>query len=1103
MKPLHFWFAQSNFSFLKGASYPHELVNEAASAGYSGICITDFDGFYGLVKAWLAQKQQHENFKVHYGAQININIFEQGIPCKTLKTSLERFSQNDLPVFLQNRLGYVVTSKSSYAELCLLASQSHSQQKQATPISFRTHTHWPTQAIAILPQRGISQLFSPREKHLFNAWKNELALLKEIHTKNNSNNFFLAITPPTTQLERNAFENHIEAHKTLNIPLIATGDAFFHTASQKNLHDALTAIRLNKPISEIPWACFSNSERRIQKEKSLRRFFEQSPTLINAAQNNLEIANHISFTPAELRYRYPNEFLPHNHTPISFLTSLVQNALCERFGNLPPTRLLNLVNKEIALVNELEFSDYFLTVWDIVRFARSQNILCQGRGSAANSAICFLLGITAVDPMVSDVLFERFISKERGEPPDIDVDFEHERREEVIQYIYNRYGRNRAAMVANVITFRSKGSIRGSAKALGINEDRAIQILHRNHPLEEKEDPVVFENCTNLAGQIKGFPRHLGIHSGGFVIAQEPLTQLTPIEPATMPGRSVIQWNKDDIESLGFFKIDILALGMLTALRKTFALLAERNTRAKTTLVSLAPTNLQSIPSNCAKTYKMIREAKTTGVFQIESRAQMSILPKILPREFYDLVVSIGIVRPGPIVSGMVRSYVARRTGKEQATYPDPRLKSILARTLGVPIFQEQVMRVAMTVANFTPGEADELRRAMGAWKLNGNMKQFENKLRLGMKENSIPEEFANIIFKQIEGFSQYGFPESHATSFAFLAYASAWLKAHFPTEFLCGLLNSQPLGFYSAHSLLQEAKHEGVQIENPCLFSSNWDSFITNNGTLQLGFRTLSNIREDNVNEFLLRRAKIQTNTNSFDNAADFDASEFKANSFEAIQCFSSAEQIRLAMAGCFHKINTSRRDILWKLLDRPSKLVEENQTYCFGTKPDAFEHWDNIQDDFKHKGYAIENHPIAVLKSFAWPFPIPLAKIVTASKLKTLAHNQTVHIAGLVMVRQRPPTAKGMLFITLEDETGTINLIIRPQVQEQFQQEIFGSDLFCCAGIRQSNGADCTIVVKYIHSQTKSNKSMSDNSTPMPEVEKNISKMEIQNSIFSYNRR
>jgi error-prone DNA polymerase len=1023
------WLAQSCYSFLQAASHPHELVESINESGYAGLCLTDFDGVYGLVKGWNALKE-HPQQRFACGAQVPLALALPSLP--------EALQQEPLlPPFLQDRISYVAQTATAYREICTLLTHIHRNGKTATPITLDDETPWPTTAPAIIPMRGSIQLFSPREQKTHRVW---LARLEQLCSRH-SGELFLAITPPTSALERNAFENQMAAHAALGIPLLATEDLFFHTPDRKALLDLLTAIRHNQTIAEIPWARFPNAERHLHHARVLERFCNRTPELRSALANNERLEASLDFRLDELHYRYPSEFIPDGFTAATYLRHLTEAALRERYPDGSPDRLHSLMEKELVLVEELRFADYFLTVWDIVRFARSQQILCQGRGSAANSAICFLLGITAVDPMVSDVLFERFISRERGEPPDIDVDFEHERREEVIQYIYTRYGRARAAMVANVITFKTRGATRAVTKALG------------SAALENANS----ERVATMVQELRGFPRHLGIHSGGFVVSQEPLTHLSGIEPATMEGRSIIQWNKDDLESLGFFKIDVLALGMLTALRKTFAILLNSRKRIPGTLL---PIRLDTIPPDCSLTYQMIREARTTGVFQIESRAQMSILPRIKPKDFYDLVVSIGIVRPGPIVSGMVHSYVRRRLGLEPVTIPDNRLVPILERTLGVPVFQEQVMRVAMAVADFTPGEADELRRAMGAWKISGDMQRFEEKLRAGMKKNGIPDEFADVIYRQINGFSQYGFPESHATSFAHLAYASSWLKAHHPAEFLCGLLNAQPLGFYSIHSLLQEARHAGVQIFAPCLFASQWDSFITLKGAVQLGFRLLSNIQKEHVEEFIERRKSSGIVKRLFHGTANESASASETL-FELLGCLHSHEQIGLAMAGCFRRLERDRPTLLWKILANPSRLLPDVEPSNLPPQKAELEAWDNLQDDYQHLNTTLAQHPLALIKQLAWPFPVKQESITTARTLATFSHGRTATVAGLQMIRQRPPTAKGMVFITLEDETGTINLVLRPDVYLKYQTTVSGSDLLCVTGKTQGRGAAATLLV------------------------------------------
>lgn len=942
------------------------------------------------------------------------------------------------PVFLQNRVAFFATSKSSYAQLCELLSYAHRAGKTATPLDWDDpKVPWPSETVVIWPMRGIQQLFSPRQKELFNAWSHCVRPFAERYP----GCFYLAITPPTTPFERHAFANHLKCHRDFKWPLVATPDVFFDTPERKELHDVLTAIRLNQPIENIHWACFSNARRCLGQAKHFELQFPKIPELADALKNNLKISGHFQFSLNELTYHYPSKFIPEPFTPDEFLEHLVRRALHERYNTSPPQRMVDLAEKELSLVRELRFSDYFLTVWDIVRFARSQNILCQGRGSSANSAICFLLGITAVDPMVSDVLFERFISRERGEPPDIDVDFEHERREEVIQYIYERYGRTHAAMVANVITFRSRGARRFVGKALGLSDEE----------LNEPQTEEFTERWERLIALIKGFPRHLGIHSGGFIISHQPLNQLSPTEPATMPGRSVVQWCKDDIEALGLFKIDVLALGMLTALRKTFFELKRHRVHLPGTLI---PIQLDTIPVECSKTYDLICEAKTTGVFQIESRAQMSMLPKVKPRTFYDIVIQVGIVRPGPIVSGIVPTYVRRKRGLEKVDYAHPKLRDILHRTLGVPVFQEQVMRIAMAVGNFSGGEADELRRAMGAWKFTGRISQFEEKLRNGMRQNGIADEFADLIYKQIEGFSQYGFPESHATSFAHLAYASCWLKAHHPVFFLAGLLNSQPLGFYSEHSLIQEARHNGIVIHPPCILRSAWDHYVTKQNSLQLGLRMLRGLNEGHGRDFVIRRQELLRSNK------DLNLQHIIA----LCDSFYSHEKIILAQANCFARFDDNRRNILWLLMARPSALMPDTDYVLFQEKQSLHEAWDNMQDDLATYSSTFGPHPMQLLKNIGWPYTVPVESICLAFALRKKRHKTQVVVAGLIMVRQSPGTAKGMLFITLEDESGTMNLVLRPDTVSHYKHILDSSSLLCARGWVQENGPNPSVLITEI---------------------------------------
>lgn len=1069
---MYAWLTQSNYSFLQGASYPNELVNAAHEMGFSGLCLSDFDGFYGMVQAYCAQKVVQN--EVFYGVQLGIEN-----PTKASffnsEMDLDETLQK-LPVFLQDRISFIATSKQSYAEICSLVTYVHRNSKQAECLSFSDpKTPWPKDCIVIVPARGTSQLFFPKQQKHFKAW---LSLIEELY-KRYQNNLFLALTPPTSPFERNAYLNHLEAHRRLGVPLVATPDIFFHERGRKPLHDLLTSIRLNSPLTDVRWACFPNSERTFHSPEYYQKCFRRSAILKRALENNSEIARRIRFSPSELKYYYPKEFVPRDHTTLSFLKELVENALVVQYPSGTPAKVLDLLQKEFSLVEELGFADYFLTVWDIVRYARSIGILCQGRGSAANSAICFLLGITGVDPAVSETVFERFISKERGEPPDIDVDFEHERREEVIQYIYDRYGRNRAAMVANLICFKTKGALRSVGKALGLGDkvlsqvlsvvsdyqshkqDFAItlqegfqryQIISGNQELFSVNASEKMAQWASLATAIRGFPRHLGIHSGGFVVSQEVLTGICPLEPATMPGRTVIQWNKDDLESLGLFKIDVLSLGMLTAIRKTFDYLREDKKFIPGTLI---PALIENVPAGCKQTYDMIGEGRTTGVFQIESRAQMSILPKLKPRKFYDLVIQVGIVRPGPIVSGVIRSYLRRRLGEEEPHFPDEKLKPILERTLGVPIFQEQVMRIAIAVGNFTPGEADELRRSMGAWKLNGNIKQFEEKLRAGMLANGIAGEFADIIYKQVEGFAEYGFPESHATCFAYLVYVSCYLKCHFPAYFLCGLINSQPLGFYSVHSLIQEAKLSGVVIKLPCVLKSKWDCHVNERGEVQLGFRVLNHLQKEHIDSFVALRSsyrEIHCGTQATQGITFHEC-------LNLMEPLTSLEKMSIAMASCFRIFDDNRRNILWQILAAPVPLFLDVAFHHFKERAPLLEAWDNMQDDFKFMRLSTDNHPMALMKRIAWPFEVPLESVCPSQKLARVRDEARVVVAGLAVIRQRPPTAKGFVFVTLEDEFGTINVVIKPQVYEQFREQILHHDILCLKGTKQENGTQSVV--------------------------------------------
>jgi error-prone DNA polymerase len=1066
--------AHTHFSFLQGASSPAEVLRSAYDQGWNGILWADFDGVYGLPQAHMQNKNMtktssNQSLKMAYGAEI---LLEPQMPEEGLTQRLpQNHDWNDpgswWSVAHQPRVALMAHTLESYHELCRLISYVHRHGKKATPLAPNdTEAPWPKHCKALLPCRGLTQLFHAQEERNYQNWKTWVQQLASQFDV-----FHLALTLPSSPAERNAYSVHMRAQIDFDVPLVATQDVFFHSETRKPLHDTLTAIRCNATRSETQWACFPNSERHISSAKDFISRHSKNELLRNALNENFNYLNDVQFSMSDIRYRYPNEFLPEGKSSMGYLNSLIDEALKKRYGLNVPPKIRTLIEKEIKLVEELQFADYFLTVYDIVRFARSQKILCQGRGSSANSTICFLLGITAVDPMVSDLLFERFISRERGEPPDIDVDFEHERREEVIQYIYQRYGRSRAAMVANVITFQKRGCIRYVGKTFGFNENTLTQLLsvfsdrlsYKQSPQEvlaQGREALALHNTqlsdddicmwAEHARLLKGFPRHLGIHSGGFVISQDPLDHMCPTEPATMQGRSVVQWNKDDLESLGLFKIDILSLGMLTCVRKTLQSLAANGVTLSKTRI---PLNYENIPPECPKTYAMIQQAETYGTFQIESRAQMSMLPKVLPKTFYDLVVQVGIVRPGPIVAGMATTYVRRKMGLEKIDYPHPALKEILHRTMGVPIFQEQVMRVAMNLGNFTPGEADELRRSMGAWKFTGDLKKFENKLREGMSSQGVPSEFADQIFKFIEGFSQYGFPESHATSFAHIAYVSSYLKAHFPNHFLAGLINSQPLGFYSNHTLIQQARNEGVEVLPPCIVHSQWDCFIQKGGQIRLGFRIIRSLNKETLACFLNKRRSLEE-LNHLCEKLSIDEIE------PLMEGLMSTEQSALALAGAFDLFDRNRRNILWRLLALKSKLLDDITMRCFQSNSTAEELWEDAQDDFETKKTSQGKHPLQLIKEQCWPYSWPISKLTPSNRLSLVPHGRTVTIAGLLIVRQSPPTAKGVTFLSLEDERGMFNVIVSQVVYLKYRDVFLKSSFICLKGTKQTNGSAATVL-------------------------------------------
>jgi error-prone DNA polymerase len=814
-----------------------------------------------------------------------------------------------------------------------------------------------------------------------------------------------------------------EAKRRYGARVVAVNDVHYHAGARRTLQDVVTAIRHGTTLKDAGNLLFSNAERRLKSAAEMSALFKDLPDALRAT---LDIADSCVFSPAEIRYRYPSEWIPAGETAQSYLEKLVWQGARGRYPGGTPSNVEAQLKHELKLVNELSFADYFLTIWEIVEYARQKEILCQGRGSAANSAVCYCLGITAVDPVRMNLLFERFISAERGEPPDIDVDFEHERREEVIQHIYEKYGRDRAAMVAAVITYRSRSSIREVTKVL-------------DAPL-----------APAMAEELQGFPRHLSIHSGGFTLSADPLIETVPVEPARMEGRTIVQWDKDDLDAIGLLKVDVLALGMLTAIKKT---------------CDLTKLPYAKIPAEDRATYAMIQHADTIGTFQIESRAQMNMLGRLQPRSFYDLVIQVAIVRPGPIVGKMVHPYLKRRRGIEPIDYPHPKLKPILHKTLGVPIFQEQVMKIAIELAGFTAGEADELRRAIGAWRSSGSIEKVGGRLRAGLLASGLPREWVDRVFEQIKGFAEYGFPESHAASFALLAYASAYLKCHHPAEFTCSLINSQPMGFYSSHSLVDDAKRHGVEVRAVDLNRSEWDCTIEE-GALQLGLRVVSGLARVDADKLIAeRRAR------PFTSAGDFLA---------RVRLAPLVLQ-RLAMGDAFAPFGLEQRDALWEILAQAAATRPEptGQLDLLAGVParharydasDArarfasLDDYDAIRADYDAYRLSTRGHPMTAVRG-----KLPGLPKATSQHVRRARHGETVTMAGLVIVRQRPSTAGGTVFAALEDEHGLVDLILHKNTQERYGELFLNHSFLIAKGVAQRDAHSVSVLVRQIRAVWK----------------------------------
>jgi error-prone DNA polymerase len=1004
----------SNFSFLRGASHPEELIDQAAFLGYRGIAITDFNSLAGAVRAHLAAKERNISFLVG---------------CRLCFTNAVHI------------LVYP-TSRTAYGNLCRLLTLG----KRRAP---KDETHLSIDDFLAYHRGLLTILLSPRENHdsLFPTDLSFLDISRKISDGVSDKQFLslgLHISYGNNSSQR--VQTAIAASRQLSIPLAAVHDVYYHVPERRPLQDLLTCVREKTTIQKAGFRLFQNGERYLKSPKEIHRIYKDFPDALRRSEEIGQIGS--LFSLDELRYEYPEDIAPSGKAPQTYLMELIEECLPTRYPEGVPQKVRKLLQEELALIRELQYEKYFLTCYDIVRFAREKKILCQGRGAAANSAVCYVLGITAVDPSKIDLLFARFVSKERNEPPDIDIDFEHERREEVIQYIYEKYGREHAGLTCEVITYRHRSAVRDIGKALGLPlevVDKLAKLIHRwtscQIPPEEFQElginpnERIIQNTFHFAEEVLGFPRHLGQHVGGFIICKDPLSETVPISNARMENRTVIEWDKDDIEALGMLKIDVLGLGMLTCIRKALSLLNQKREKENLPLF-----DLHTLPPDDPKVYEMISNADTVGVFQIESRAQMSMLPRLRPKSFYDLVIEVAIVRPGPIQGNMVHPYLKRRNGIEKVTFPDKRVEEILGKTLGVPLFQEQAMRLAIVLAQFTPGEAEQLRRAIGAWKRNKEViAVFHKRIIKGMMENGYTLEFAETCMSQIKGFSEYGFPESHAASFALLVYVSAWIKCHYPAEFACALLNSLPMGFYAPSQLVTDAKEHGVHPLPIDIRYSQWDCVLEESG-LRLGLRLVKGLPEK-AGQIL---AEVVRQSGPFR-----DISSLWKNIQRQEHSFSIAWLEAIARADAFAGLGLSRREALWemKALHRRRHVLDEG-LHEKSHKVSLPEHTlqQSMFEDYRRTGLSLKAHPLQFLRR-----TLQQRGVSTSLELRTrrlAKEKEEVGVAGIGIIRQRPGTANGVVFITIEDETGISNLIIRPVVFEKYQKMILTSSCLLAFG-------------------------------------------------------
>jgi error-prone DNA polymerase len=970
---------KSNHSFLEGASFPEELVERAHALGLPAVAITDRDGVYGLVRAHMRAKEL--GIRVVTGAQLTVDI--EG-------------DSHHIVALAKTRLGY--------ADLCRALSLGHARC-----------------------DKGVSLVHAEdlqRVRDVFFLCATP-ATLRVLHASRGPSSLFALCARHLTDRERPLEKGLRSVAKELGVPTVGANEVLYHDKLRRPLQDILACIRGGKTLSEAGHTICANAEHDLKPADEIGRLFADDPACL---RRTLDIMEQCAFSLDDLRYRYPEEHLPSGRSEQGWLRELTFRGARTRYQGKVPVDVRTQLERELQIIRKLDYGGYFLTMHEIVQYCRQQSILCQGRGSAANSAVCFCLGITAIDPVRMDLLFERFLSVERAEPPDIDLDIEHERREEVIQHVYEKYGRRHAAMVANIIRYRIRSAVRDVGKVLGLSRtdlETATRLLrHRDDVLNpellreaglEKDAPAT-HHLWSLASQILDFPRHLSIHPGGFLLGHRPVDEIVPIEPATMEGRTVIQWDKYDVDNLALFKVDLLGLGALTCIHHAFDLLLEHKGKAL---------EIATVPVEDKATYDMVSRGDTVGVFQIESRAQMAMLPRLRPRTFYDLVIEVAIVRPGPIQGDMVHPYLRRRKGEEEIVYPHPKLERILKKTLGVPIFQEQVMKLAVDAAGYTPGEADQLRRDMAAWRKSGRIEKHRTRMIPRMLAEGIPEEFAERVFSQIRGFGEYGFPESHAASFALLAYVTAWLRCHHHDVFTCAILNAQPMGFYTPATLVEDAKRHGVEVRPVNINKSQWNCTLTplkeeeqspmddakhRLYAVRMGLRYVKGLG-------VVERERLETVEPPYPNLATF-VRQTRLNR-KAMHA--------LAEAGAFECFGLNRRDAIWQVrsLSRFAQdalpLEPASSQISFASLASD----DQVLWDYRSSHHSTRGHPMQGLRHTLRSRGIP-----EATRVHSRAHGDELDYVGMVICRQRPGTASGVTFFTLEDETGFVNVVVWKQV-------------------------------------------------------------------------